>query len=255
MLSKKNFGQQKNQSNNSSFWIQTGISATNLSGIDKKISSLTLHGIGLTATAALEYNKEEAAHKLSFFYTGGSMKIGKDETNSLTYKHLGFEYTNLYNRKFSQKSPFQWGAGAATGYFYSKRTFDLINNNKSFESVASLGIQLGIVYAPKKIAGTRIINRIILPVVSAIKQPIFGSSQTSEALAGEGNSTAGFLNGWNAALIPAYFNLKNKVNIEKKMANGSNISIVYTWEYFHIKTNREVIHAFHQIGLLYSFTL
>ncbi len=223
---------------------------------DKKFSALSFTGVTISGNASVSYQRNKLSHQLDFSYASGTLQTGKKES-SLQHNYFNADYINLYKLSDGNENKFVYKAGVCVNMLYAGRSFaGFINNKTSFDFATSIGAAASVQYFPgDPTTGFSITDRLLIPVVSAIVQPAFGSDNASGSLDKTGFSTGDIFSHGRIESFNSFVRIKNVLAIEKRLAGKNSIVLNYYWEYYHITGNREVLQANHMVLLSYFFIL
>ena len=215
--------------------------------IDKTFSSIPYSGNNWGGYLSIKLQKKKAFHELRGYYATGALQAASLTTGRLNQTYINADYAWLYKLgRDNDHSLFAFKAGPGIDVLYAKREYtQFINNNESFEFATSLsGIFEASCFFSNKPEGFYISNRICLPFVSYITQPIFGDEDSQ----GSDKNSA-------VTSFSSFFRVLNSLSLEKKLSIRQKLSLFYTWDYYQIRRAREVKQATHQLGLTYSFII
>jgi hypothetical protein len=237
---------QVNEEQDQQKWLlNAGIFFNKSNVIDKSFSSVPYSGNNPGASFSVKYHRNRTFHEVQAYYTAGELQAATQAKDKLTQTHVSADYTNLYRLGSTGGSSFIYKAGAGINVFYNQRDYsNCNNNNESFEFAASLsGVVEASYFFENTLEGFSISDRISLPLVSYIAQPVFGSEDT-EGSSGKNSQVTSF---------SSFFRVLNLLSLEKKHSGRQRLSLCYTWDYYQSLRSREVKKANHQVGLTYSF--
>ena len=215
--------------------------------VDKTFSSIPYSGNNWGGYLSVKLRKKRSLHEIRGFYAKGVLQAASPSTDELSQTYMNADYAWLYKLGGDDgHSLFAFKAGAGIDVLYTKREYTrFINNNESFEFAASLsGIFEASYFFNNKSQGFSISNRVCLPFLSFITQPIFGGEDSQDS---DKNS--------EVTAFSLFFRFINSLSLEKKLSDRQKLSLFYTWDYYQIRRAREVKQAAHQLGLTYSFII
>jgi hypothetical protein len=228
------------------YTVGVGFSPAWIRGIDRQFSSQIYSGFspGFSVAAKL-INRNHNSHYGGSFYTSGNLSFEKSGDVNVKYSQLGMEYSNLFNISKSAEEKLEFSIGGAATFLRTERIYSLVNKSNSFETVISIGVNAELVWILSEAGRISIRDRIVCPIVSALAQPSFGSNVATGGSA---------IDQWQIASFSNYFRIRNGLYLSKQIGERSGVSFGYQWDYYRIKTEREVRQASHTVSLVYHFT-
>ncbi|MHA4807430.1 hypothetical protein ACX0G9_04970 [Flavitalea flava] len=224
--------------------IYAGVTTTHLSVIDKTFSSIPYEGYNIGLCAGLKWDNGRASHEWDAYFSSGTLKTNVNPVASLTQTYLTAGYTHLYHiGPQGMSNPLELKAGGNLHLLYASRDYQgFLNNTVSNEFAASIGAALEINYVFSGVLeGFSLSDKLILPVVSCLRQPGFGGDN-----APEDSRLVSY-----SSLLQFY----NGLTLEKNITAHQKISIGYTWDFYRITVVREVKQAANRLALSYHFNL
>lgn len=201
------------------------------------------------AAVSVRYERPHSIQSLAFSYLGGSLRTSTSPSSTLGNDLINADYSFLY-KLGAAGTAWSGGIGGSLLVLYDSRNYkDFINNNTSFDFVASAAAAGGLAYHfDNGYHGWSIAEQLSIPLVSWLIQPPYGNETSSASPSGAGNrnSVTGF---------SGFFRLKNCLSLEKQLSPGSQLSLAWCWNYYKIKDIREVQEADHRLGLIFRLTL
>lgn len=223
--------------------VSAGILLNRQRVIDEAFSALSYKGTIPGAYASVRYNRQRTFHELNVSYTYGKLSPSAEKETSLKQGYLNADYYNLRRVERSDSTRLHCWAGAAINFFYAGRNYGgFINDDYSFEYAVSLSPVFQVAYSfGKNLSGISVSDRLAVPVVSFVAQPIYGGNDVKDE-----NRTR--LLGFNS-----FLRFKNCLAVEKNLTVRHKLSLAYTWDYYQLIRPREIRQANHELGLMYSY--
>ena len=221
--------------------------------IDKNFSSLpysgTMAGLGLCFGGSTK----KAFHELTCFFSTGTTSPGSSSQSGAETIYTGIDYSHLYTMAKNKNARLQWLAGGAVSYLYTHRNYSgFINNATSFESALSLGAVVKAIYTFKHLRGLSISEKLVIPLVTLLLQPSYGSQHIEGNLDGNGTTVKSLLGASRLVSFGSYLQLTNCLEICKTFDAHHAVSAGYGIEYYQIHTVRPVKNAAQQIILSFQ---
>ena len=230
-----------------------GLASRN-SVVDNNFSSLPYSGNQLGASSIISYKKRRALHDLEMSFSKGILK--NQFQYQLTQMNFYINYSNLYKLgALANKSALKVYGGGSLNFLYSSRKYQaFVNNNEAFESATSLSASIKVILAPKsKPSMFSLSNLLSVPFISAVQQPAFGSEKLSRNISEDPSKRSSIFESQKILSIADFFRIKNSISLGKNLNPKNNISLNYSIDYYHIKSQRGVEQFRHTFGLSYSY--
>jgi len=204
--------------------------------IDRQYSSTSFSGVIPGGALGLSLVHGRAAHQLDLLYTSGNLHTDTHPAYDAKQQRFCADYTYLYAIRAPGSSPLTLDLGGAANFFYATRTFSaFINDNNPFDLAASLGAaaRLGLSFGDR-LAGLSLSDRVSVPLISYLSQN------------GADHRVAG---------PDGFLRLTNFLSLDKSLTERQQLSLTYSWDYYHIKGLRETREADHRLALNYRLIL
>ncbi|MBI3883256.1 MAG: hypothetical protein HY305_03330 [Sphingobacteriales bacterium] len=237
--------------------LQVGAGINNFYVIDKNFSSLPYSGIGWGIVGGIQRQQKKLYQQLSFQYATGNLHTSIQPKYYTSQMYVALDYMQLYKLGISRDSALEYKAGAGLNAFLTQRNYGGLGSNSfSYDFALSLSAACEIDYHFKnKLHGFSISNRIIVPFVSSIVQPAYGSDDLPGYLPQNNSSVKGLIKSNHIVSFPSFFRIKNSFTLKKKVTEKESLALSYNWDYYQMTTDREVKQANHQLLLTYTIQL
>ncbi len=257
ILSQPVFGQEIPDKDINQWLLKAQIFAQQVRVIDNKFSSIPLLGTIPGGELSTSLTKKNTQHELGFAYSQGNPDFSGIAGSGVKLAYFNADYTFMYLLKHPASSPLRYKAGAGINVLYSKRDYNnFINSDVSFELVTSLSSNIEVVYLAKgKLTGISVSNRIQLPFISILQQPAYATDGPEGSPDQKGLTVNTLFKGSELVSFSSFFRATNHLTIAKKLTERNGLSLVYIWNYYHIKTMRQVKSASHRLGFTYYHIL
>ena len=232
--------------------ISIGANAGRATVIDKNFSSLPFYGNYLGLKYALFNQGAKFTHLIEISYKSDTLK--NKYSNKVAESLLNLDYTSLFHLNHSNLSNAikVYVGGSLNGVYATRNYTGFVNNNDSYESILSLSAACKIKYSPKgKLAGFSISDDIRVPLASSIGQPSFGSESptgSTHVLADKS-----LFKNHKIGSFGDYLRAINSITVEKTLKKRQRVALLYTIDYYHVKTERDVRQLIQGAELIYSY--
>lgn len=235
------FAQQGDMSGGRSWKFEAAPGISRITVNDAYFGAVSYKDHALNAALIVSTEGDRAYHGLELSFNSGTLNA--TEGNSLVrQRRFDASYTYLYKTE-ERASGFRLRPGAALNALYVRRDFDnFINNNQSFDFVASVSLAMDAMYLFSPQNGWSLSDRFYLPVLSLVDQTAFGTESTSIGVDPAIKSFSSF------------FRIMNRLEIQKQVSGQHAVSLGYGWDFYRINSLREVRQATHTLALKYSLT-
>ncbi len=240
--------------NEKSLLVSIKAFAGNSSVIDYKFSSIPFKGFNPGASLSLKFRRTRMEHEIQGLFTKGKLKADKFPNDVLNQKIINLDYNALWYLA-SENNRLQIKAGGALQLLYAERIYNgFINMHRSFETLVSIGPVTEInYYLPQVLDGIAFSDRIILPLLFSYSQSPYLSDEFYNSDLKNNHGLGLFFSQNQIAAIAKIFRITNSFAVEKEIAGKHFISLTYRWDFYHLKTSREVLEANHQPGISYTY--
>jgi hypothetical protein len=257
LFNNKCFSQGKPEKKVNEWLLSVNLLANRSAVTDKKFSALFFSGINAGAAIAIKYKHGNAEHNIKACYAKGNLRTNNLSKAIVNQSILNIDYANLYPVYTSKNNLLKLKFGSGLQFTHTKRTYkEFINLNQSFETVLSIGPVVQTAYNfTGVLTGFSISNHFVIPLAGVMSQPAYAANVAEGQ---EPNKTPGissFFKTGQAVSLNKFFAIKNSLAIEKVFNRKHTIAVKYNWMYYKINTNRIVLQANHQLGIVYQYKL
>ena len=229
--------------------INFGVLANYSSVIDQKYSSLSYSGINPGLSARFKIRLPHIEHVFEAVYSGGNLETSSPVSKTLKTTLLNINYYSLVPVYKSGNELFSVQVGAGMGFLYNQRVYsDFINSGRTFETIISLaGTGLVEYTFGSEIHSLRLSDHFTVPFLFYYLQP--GYSSLTEPV----SETESVKNQDHVVFIPKVLRFSNMVSLEKPLNHSLAVFLFYNWDFYQIKSSREIRNNNQEIGLAVSY--